>query len=195
QIRRRSHAAITPRRRGMRGPGRLRRPSCRTCSTRSARNCAAASTRLGVGRKWATTARAATMARPATTEMRMVLRSLLRHAPAGDHLAGPFSGSSRTDPFGRPLRGDLPRRPVVIDTGDIPDLTPFAGLAIIVVAALLALGAAGSVASRWETIQLWLHQVPFSPAGEGAVTDPIFGRDIGFFLFQLPFLRRFQSVA
>ena len=108
---------------------------------------------------------------------------------------GPFSGSSRTDPFGRPLRGDLPRRPVVIDTGDIPDLTPFAGLAIIVVAALLALGAAGSVASRWETIQLWLHQVPFSPAGEGAVTDPIFGRDIGFFLFQLPFLRLSQSVA
>jgi hypothetical protein len=70
---------------------------------------------------------------------------------------GPLSGGSRTDPFGRPLRGDLPRRPVVIDTGDIPDLTPFAGLAIVVVAALLALGAAGSVASRWETIQLWLH--------------------------------------
>src|SRR5439155_22723178 len=108
---------------------------------------------------------------------------------------GPVSGCARTDPFRRPLRGDLPRRPVVIDTGDIPDLTPFAGLAIIVVAALLALGAAGSVASRWETIQLWLHQVPFSPAGEGAVTDPVFNRDIGFYLFQLPVLRLFQSIA
>jgi uncharacterized membrane protein (UPF0182 family) len=115
---------------------------------------------------------------------------------AGDRYDdGGLLGGFRTDPFGRPVRSRRAGPPIAFDAGDIPNLTPLARLAIALVAVLLALGTAGAVAGRWETIQLWLHQVPFSPAGEGAVTDPVFQRDIGFFLFQLPVLRLFQSIA
>ena len=101
-------------------------------------------------------------------------------------------GGFRTDPFGRPTR----RRPgLTIQPPDIPDMTPIARLVIVVIAVLIALGTAGAIAGRWETIQLWLNQVPFSTSGEGAVTDPVFNRDIGFYLFQLPVLRLFQSFA
>ena len=30
-----------------------------------------------------------------------------------------------------------------------------------------------------------MNRVPFDPAGAGTVTDPVFGRDISFFLFDL----------
>jgi uncharacterized membrane protein (UPF0182 family) len=38
-----------------------------------------------------------------------------------------------------------------------------------------------------------VNRVPFSPTG--AVTDPIFGKDISFFLFELPFLRLVQALV
>ncbi len=41
---------------------------------------------------------------------------------------------------------------------------------------------------------LWQQRVPFSPDTAAAVVDPVFGRDIGFFLFELPFLRLVQAV-
>jgi uncharacterized membrane protein (UPF0182 family) len=40
-----------------------------------------------------------------------------------------------------------------------------------------------SFASRWEMVWSWLHRVPF---GE---VDPVFGRDISFYFFSLPFWR------
>ena len=36
--------------------------------------------------------------------------------------------------------------------------------------------------------------MPFAPDGAVAVTDPIFGRDISYFLFELPFLRLVQGL-
>ena len=98
-------------------------------------------------------------------------------------------GRGRPGPtaFGEP-------RTLVFDADDLPDLTPIAGVGLVVVSALIALTIGGSLAAAWETILLWAHQVPFSPAGATAVTDPIFGRDIGFFLFQLPFLRLVQGL-
>jgi uncharacterized membrane protein (UPF0182 family) len=96
--------------------------------------------------------------------------------------------------FGDPRRSGA-RSGADLEADEIPDLTPIARLVLIFLAVIIALSLAGSVASRWETIQLWAHQVPYSPAGPGAVTDPIFNRDIGFFLFDLPFLRLVQSVA
>ena len=45
----------------------------------------------------------------------------------------------------------------------------------------------GLVASGWTTIQLFLHRVPFGQV------DPTFGRDISFYLFELPFYRLAQS--
>jgi uncharacterized protein len=97
-----------------------------------------------------------------------------------------FGGGSR-----RP--GDP--RAVVLEADDLPELTPLARIILVVVGVVFALGIAGGVASNWETIQLWAHQVTFAPAGATPVVDPVFGRDIGFYLFQLPFIRLLQSVA
>ncbi|HYU50288.1 MAG TPA: UPF0182 family protein [Candidatus Limnocylindria bacterium] len=96
--------------------------------------------------------------------------------------------------FGDPRRSGTRSGPD-IDLDEIPDLTPVARLVLVVLAVIIALSLAGSVSARWETIQLWAHHVPFSPAGPGATVDPIFSRDIGFFLFDLPFLRLVQSVV
>jgi uncharacterized membrane protein (UPF0182 family) len=79
-----------------------------------------------------------------------------------------------------------------IDLEDLPDLVPIARWVIGIVAVFLALGIAGSVSGAWATILLYLNRVPFDPAI--AVTDPVFGRDIGYFLFELPFLRWAQSL-
>src|SRR3990170_4181292 len=69
----------------------------------------------------------------------------------------------------------------------------FAGGIVVAAVVLLALGLfaalliAGGIASDWETILLWRNQVAFG------WPDPVFGRDIGFFLFDLPFLRLVQG--
>ena len=93
--------------------------------------------------------------------------------------------------FGQGQRGP---RPVNAEPMELPDLGPIGTWALVGVAALSALGLAGALAGQWETVQLWLNRVPFASGG-AAVTDPIFGRDISFFLFELPFLRLLQSVA
>ncbi len=85
-------------------------------------------------------------------------------------------------------------RTIVFEAEDLPDLMPLAGLALGIVAVLLAVTIAGSLASAWETVLLWVNRVPFSPDGQGVVTDPVFGKDIGFFLFELPFLRLVQGL-
>jgi uncharacterized membrane protein (UPF0182 family) len=84
-------------------------------------------------------------------------------------------------------------RTFVFEAEDLPDLTPLAGVALTVLAGLLALVVAASLASAWETVLLWANRVPFAP-GPVAVTDPIFGRDISYFLFELPFLRLVQGL-
>ncbi|MGH2475176.1 MAG: UPF0182 family protein, partial [Candidatus Limnocylindrales bacterium] len=86
------------------------------------------------------------------------------------------------------------QRPVAFDSDDIPDLTPLAGIALVALAALVALTIGGSVAASWETILLWINRVPFSTDAASAVVDPVFGRDVGFFLFELPFLRLVQAL-
>ncbi len=96
---------------------------------------------------------------------------------------GPFGVGS---PFGAGIRVSSGFEP-----GEMPDITPLARWAIVGVALLVALGVGGSMASAWDTISLWVHRVPFSPTG--SVVDPIFHRDISFFLFELPFWRLLQS--
>ena len=85
-------------------------------------------------------------------------------------------------------------RTVVFEAGDLPDLTPLAGVALGAIAILAALVIGASVGAAWQTVLLWGHRVPFSPDTASAVTDPVFGRDIGFFLFELPFLRLVQGL-
>jgi uncharacterized membrane protein (UPF0182 family) len=87
-----------------------------------------------------------------------------------------------------------PGEPVDVTPLDLPDPIPLGRLIIAVVAILIALGVAGSTAAQWDTILLWQHRVPFDPSG-APLTDPIFGRDISFYLFDLPFLRFLQAEA
>ena len=75
---------------------------------------------------------------------------------------------------------------------DFPDLSPIATWVLAGLVVLFALGVAGSLATAWETVLLWQNREPFSTTA--SVTDPIFGRDISFFLFELPFLRLIQAL-
>ncbi len=83
---------------------------------------------------------------------------------------------------------------VVFETGDFPDLTPLAGVALGAIAIFTAIVIGASVGGAWQTVLLWAHQVPFSPDAATPVTDPVFGKDISFFLFELPFLRLIQGL-
>ncbi len=96
------------------------------------------------------------------------------------------------DPSGR-RRGTGRASTIEFTAEDLPDMTPLATAALGIFAVLIALGLAGAAGSAWETFLLWRNQVPFA-ATATAVTDPVFGRDIGFFLFELPFLRLVQSL-
>jgi hypothetical protein len=97
---------------------------------------------------------------------------------------------------GAPWEVSGARRPQPVRTPptDLPDLVPIGQWVLAAFAIFFALGIAGSLSTAWETILLWQNRVPFSPDG-GLVVDPIFGRDISFFLFELPFLRFVQTVV
>ncbi len=89
-----------------------------------------------------------------------------------------------------------PSEPIVVggEATEPPDLTPLLSWTLIGIAILGAVTAAGVAAGSWETVLLWLHRVPYSPTGQ-TVPDPVFGLDISFFLFDLPFLRLVQGLA
>jgi uncharacterized membrane protein (UPF0182 family) len=117
-------------------------------------------------------------------------RQAQRQAEHGARLRGEPLNSSpfgAGGPFGPAIRvgGGF-------DGGEVPDITPLAKWAIAGVCILVALGVAGAIAGAWDTIQLWAHRVPYSATG--TVTDPVFGKDISFFLFELPFWRLLQTV-
>lgn len=61
-------------------------------------------------------------------------------------------------------------------------ITPFLRWVRLGVAAFIALTAGASAGTAWRTFLLWQNRVSF---GE---TDPQFGKDIGFYVFELPFL-------
>ncbi len=87
---------------------------------------------------------------------------------------------------------ERPRGPGPATPYELPNATPVGRVVIVVVAVFVALTVGGALASNWETVLLWMNRVPFDPAGADKVTDPIFGRDISFFLFELGFLRFVQ---
>jgi uncharacterized protein len=68
---------------------------------------------------------------------------------------------------------------------DLRRLRPLFDLAAAILAALIAMYAA----KRWEVWLLASNAVPFG------TTDPILGRDVGFYLFQLPFLQFLHTIA
>ncbi len=111
---------------------------------------------------------------------------------AGDDRGRPWEGRPTARPGGNRM-GPRPGEGIVLSADDLPDLAPIARWSLVALVVLIALGVAGSAASHWETILLWRNQVPYSPAGVAPVVDPIFGRDVSFYLFELPFLRWIQS--
>lgn len=61
-------------------------------------------------------------------------------------------------------------------------IEPFKKLAFWLVALVLGIPASLRLAEGWQTVLTWLNATPFGKA------DPIFGWDISFFVFTLPFL-------
>jgi uncharacterized membrane protein (UPF0182 family) len=61
-------------------------------------------------------------------------------------------------------------------------LTPHLGLIRLVVAIVLGVLIGIVASSQWQTFLLWANRIDFG------VNDPQFGRDVGFYMFSLPFL-------
>ncbi len=70
---------------------------------------------------------------------------------------------------------------------EIPDISRAVTLGLVGLAVLLALISAGAWSGSWETVQLWIN------GGDFGMVDPNFHRDIGFYVFDLPFLRFLQG--
>ena len=77
----------------------------------------------------------------------------------------------------------------------MPDLVPIARWVLAGFAVLLALGVAAARSPALGDDPAVGEPGPVLARPVDAVTDPVFGRDIGFFLFELPFLRLVQSLV
>jgi uncharacterized protein len=96
------------------------------------------------------------------------------------------------DRYGRRVDGP---QPVPVGPEAIPDLTPTATLVLAFLSVFGAVVIGGAAAASWQTVVLWLNRVPFDAAGAATATvDPVFHRDVSWFLFDLPFLRAVQSI-
>ena len=90
--------------------------------------------------------------------------------------------------FNIKLAAQAPRGVTLLDQENAielpsPELVdPLLQRLLLPVAILLGFFAALQAASHWESLLLFLNSVPFGLA------DPLFGRDIGFYVFQLPAL-------
>nr|WP_243695158.1 UPF0182 family protein [Agromyces protaetiae] len=66
---------------------------------------------------------------------------------------------------------------------------PLRRLAMYGIPAVLGIFAGVATASRWELVLTWLNRTPFGQ------TDPQFGFDVGFYVFELPFYRSVVGFA
>ncbi|HEY8170408.1 MAG TPA: UPF0182 family protein [Candidatus Limnocylindria bacterium] len=66
---------------------------------------------------------------------------------------------------------------------EMPDASRFIGIGLVVVAVLLALGSGAAWSGNWETVLLYFN------GGDFGQVDPTLGRDVGFYVFGLPFWR------
>ncbi len=118
---------------------------------------------------------------------RIILKGELRRFSLDD-----FLDRFNLDRYGQ-LGGGFggPRRPAARtgETIEIPDLARPVFWGLLGLTALIALGFGGLLSASWTTVQLYIHRVPFG------TTDPSFGQDIGFYIFELPLFRLIQSWA
>ncbi len=63
----------------------------------------------------------------------------------------------------------------------------FIGGVLVAAALFLSLGFAGALSSQWESLLQFVNKVPFG------TSDPLFNRDIGFYLFELPVYELIQG--
>ncbi len=87
----------------------------------------------------------------------------------------------RTRPVYAKLNSQLDRYQEVFE--------PLRRLAMYGIPIVLGIFAGVSTATRWESALAWLNRTPFGS------TDPQFGLDIGFFVFELPFYRSVVGFA
>ena len=87
-----------------------------------------------------------------------------------------------------------PPRPAPVGPEAIPDLTPTVSIVLAALSVFGALVIGGAAAASWQTVLLWINRVPFEVAGATATVDPVFGQNVAWFLFDLPFLRAVQSI-
>ncbi len=66
---------------------------------------------------------------------------------------------------------------------EMPDASRAIGIGLVAVAVLLALGSGAAWSGNWETVLLFFN------GGSFGVEDPTLGRDVGFYVFDLPFWR------
>jgi uncharacterized membrane protein (UPF0182 family) len=66
---------------------------------------------------------------------------------------------------------------------EMPDASRAIGIALVAVAVVLSLGSGAAWSGMWETVLL------FANGGDWGLTDPTLGRDIGYYVFDLPFWR------
>jgi uncharacterized membrane protein (UPF0182 family) len=74
-----------------------------------------------------------------------------------------------------------------IGTLELPDISRAVTLVLAAVVVLIALISAAAWSSNWQTVLLFLN------GGDFGAVDPNFGRDIGFYVFDLPFWRFLQG--
>ncbi|TYL50401.1 UPF0182 family protein [Agromyces mariniharenae] len=87
----------------------------------------------------------------------------------------------RTRPVYAKLNSQLDRYQEVFE--------PLRRLAMYGIPAVLGIFAGVSASSRWELTLMWLNRTPFG------TTDPQFGFDVGFYVFELPFYRSIVGFA
>jgi uncharacterized protein len=128
----------------------------------------------------------------------LAMRSAGEPAPRVERVPPP---EQRRRPFGPPDQPDfaeLKREAMRVVDEATRDISPrFLGLVLMGVALVLALLIGLAASAGWETVLLWQHQTTTTAiaaaGGPGATTaaadfaDPIFGRPLTFYLFDLPF--------
>lgn len=90
--------------------------------------------------------------------------------------------AARIGPAYRLPRADAPDRPDPVERYR-EMLTPYLRWLRLAVAAVVGLLSGLGASSAWQNYLLWANRVDFG------VNDPQFGRDIGFYVFELPFLK------
>lgn len=114
---------------------------------------------------------------------RLVTQGLLLLLGGGIALTVILGSARLADRLGRQAVGTLE----FAGSASVRAMEPMIRLAILGGSAFLALMAAGTLAASWNEVLLFLRPTPFGAA------DPLFGRDIGFYVFTLPVYRLVQG--